>query len=298
MKRLRRLALSFAALLLGTGAAVGEEAVSIVPMTLTQSDYDGGRIYLPVRFGNVMGMMRLDTGASSSRIALAPWNRELPSLGESASTGASGRTTRCEDVEASFVALKASQGNDVARTKYVVTRCAASGGDDLLGVDFFKGARFTLDFDRKALVFVAPQGLGRPKPFRPLGPDRRLLGVELKIGDVGAVGLLDTGAEICAVDRTFMAKHRKLFALVKAKNTASEASGGGFASKIFKIKQIDLGEGRILRDVPALVYDFGPLREALGRGTPVVLGYNLASRFNWDLDFRAPDAPTWDARAR
>lgn len=298
MQLLRRLALSFAALLLGTGASVGEEAGSIIPMTLTQGDYGGGRIYLPVRFGNVMGNMRLDTGASSSRIALAPWNRDLPSLGESASTGASGRTTRCEDVEAGFVALKATQGNDIARAKYVVTRCAESGGDDLLGVDFFKGARFTIDFDRKALVFGAPQGQGRPKPFRLVGPDRRLLGIELKIGDAAAVGLLDTGAEICAVDRAFMAKHRRLFALVKAKNKASEVSGGGFASKIFKIKQIDLGDGRVLREVPALVYDFGPLREALGRETPVVLGYNLLSRFNLDLDLRAPDAPTWDAKAR
>jgi hypothetical protein len=293
---MRRLALSFVTLALGASGARAEDHRSAIPMTLTQSAYGGGRIYLPVRIGNVMGRMRLDTGASTTRVALAPWNKDLPSLGQSGSTGASGKTTACEDVEASFVALKAVEGADIARGKYVVTRCAASDGDDLLGLDFFKGTRFSLDFERKALVFDPSAPAGRPKPFRLLGPDRRLVGLDVRIGNASVVGLFDTGAEICAVDRTFASKHKALFTLVKAEGKASEAGGRGFASKLYKIKTLDLGEGRILRDVYALVYDFGALRDALGRGTPVVLGYNLVSKFTWDLDFRAPDSPTWEAR--
>lgn len=92
MRVFRPLALSLIGLLLAAAGASAQNGRSVVTMTLTQADYGGGRIYLPMRFGNVMGTMRLDTGASTTRIALAPWNKDLPAVGQSYSTGASGRT--------------------------------------------------------------------------------------------------------------------------------------------------------------------------------------------------------------
>ncbi len=276
----------------------GAQSRSVVAMTLTQDEYGGGRIYLPVRFGNVSGTMRLDTGASTTRLRLAPWNKDLPALSQSLSTGASGHESLCEDIEAKNVALKAEQGNDIARGKYEVSRCASSDGDDLLGLDFFDKARFTLDFARREMVFFnAPLG-GQTKPFRLIGQERRLLGLGLRAGGVTSVGLFDTGAEICAVDLAFMKKHRKLFMPAKEKAKASEASGKRLSSRLYKIKTLDLGEGRVVRDVYALVYDFGPLRTALGRDTPFILGVNLIGQFTWELDLQNPSAPTWDARGR
>lgn len=293
------LAFALLALLAPPTGAGAQTARSVVAMTLTQSDYGGGRIYLPMRFGNVVGTMRLDTGASTTRIALAPWNQDLPAIGASVSTGASGQSTRCDDIVATNVALKAAQGNDIARAKYGVTRCAANDGDDLLGLDFFRNARFTLDFDRREMVFFGESLVGgHATPLRLLGPERKLVGIDLRIGATSAAGLLDTGAEICAVDLPFVLKHRKLFAPVKNKAKASEASGRKFASRLFKIKALDLGGGRVARDVYALAYDFGVLRQALGPGAPFIIGYNALSRFNWELDFRDPSAPTWDARGR
>lgn len=299
MKPFRRIIIFLATLFSSATCANGEDHRSTIPLTLTQSDYGGGRIYLPVRFGNVMGTMRLDTGASTTRIALAPWNKDLPSSGESASTGASGKTTRCEDVEAKNVALKAAQGNDIARAKYEVSRCESGDGEDLLGLDFFRGARFTLDFDRREMAFFgeAP-ATDRRKPFRLLGPDQRLVGVDIRAGKTKGVGLFDTGAELSAVDRQFVDKHKKLFTLVKKKGRASEAGGKRFSSKLYKIKELDLGAGRTLRGVYALVYDFGALREALGREAPFVLGMNVLNKFNWWLDFKSPGAPIWDAEPR
>jgi hypothetical protein len=298
MKFFRSMALLLVSLLfMVTRASAGDNG-STISLTLTQSDYGGGRVYLPVRFGNFMGTMRLDTGASTSRITLADWNRDLPALNQSVSTGASGKTTRCDDVEARNVELKAAQGVNIARAKYPVSRCAAGDGDDLLGLNFFEGVRVNLDFERHELVFPgdAP-ATGQPKPFRLLGPER-LVGIDLRSGNAAAVGLFDTGAEISAVDRPFVEKHKGLFTLVKRKGAASEAGGKKFSSQIYKIKQIDLGGGLVLRDVHAIVYDFGVLREALGRQTPFILGYNLVSQFNWELDFRSASAPTWSAKPR
>jgi hypothetical protein len=299
MKLFRYIALPMVAVFLGTTCASGGDNRSTIPLTLTQSDYGGGRIYLPVRFGNVMGSMRLDTGASSTRVTLAPWNKDLPSVGQSDSTGASGSTTACDDVEAKNVELIASQGNNIARTKYEVTRCATGDGDDLLGLDFFKGARFTLDFERREMVFFGEaHATRRSKPFRLIGPDQRLAGIELRAGNTAAVGLFDTGAEICAVDQQFVDKHKNLFTLVRSKGKASEASGKQFSHKMYKIKSLDLGEGLVSRNVYAIAYDFGVLREALGRQTPFILGYNFVSELNWELDFASPASPTWNARTK
>lgn len=287
------------AALLGATRAIGGDNRSMIPMTLTQSDYGGGRIYLPIRIGNVMGAMRLDTGASTTRIALAPWNKDLPSVGQSASTGASGKTTACDDVEAKNVELKASQGNNIARAKYEITRCAANDGDDLLGLDFFKETRFTLDFERHEMVFFGEaHATGQPKPFRLIGPDQRLVGIALRTGNTTAVGLFDTGAEICAVDQQFVDKHKNLFTLVSGKGKASETGGKKFLRKIYKIKELDLGQGLVSRNVYAIAYDFGFLREALGRQTPFILGYNFVSKLFWELDFASPASPTWEARAK
>jgi hypothetical protein len=298
MKHFRYVVLPLVALMSGVTRANGDSNRSTILLTLAQSDFGGGRIYLPVRFGNVIGTMRLDTGASSTRITLAPWNKDLPSLRQSHSMGASGKETRCDHVEAENVELKAAQGNNIARAKYEVSRCDTGDGNDLLGLDFFKGARFTLDFERHEMVFFGETPAGRSKPFRLLGPDQSLVGIEVRAGNMTAVGLFDTGAEISAVDKQFVQKHKSLFTLVKDKSKASEAGGKLMTSKVYRVKELDLGEGRIVRGVYALVYDFGALREALGRQTPFILGYNVVSKFNWELDFRSPHSPIWDAKLR
>ncbi|HEY8065524.1 MAG TPA: retropepsin-like aspartic protease [Methylosinus sp.] len=279
------------------GALVGPLAAraqvrSVVPLTIVHGADGGGRAYVTMRFGNVMGPMRLDTAASTSRIRLAPWNEAFPALGASVSTGASGAAMRCEDADAGAVELKAAQGNNIGRANYRVTRCATSDGDDLLGLDFFKGARFSLDLAGGEMVFFPPSDGDGFRPFRRLWADQKLIGLDVRLGKTEAVGLFDTGAEISAVDRRFLERHKALFVPLAKKAKVSEASGKKFASKVYRVKEIDLGAGRVLKDVVVVSYDFGPLREALGGETPIILGFDILSRYRWELDFGA-EGPRW-----
>ena len=207
--------------------AIGDETRSLVPLSLNEGDYGGGRIYAPVRFGNVLGMMRLDTGASSSRITFALWNKDFPVVGQTESIGASGRSMRCDDVEARSVLLKAVQGGSVGRAKYTLTRCPSSDGDDLLGLDFFRGTRFQLDLARREILFPDPKipEVQQRQAFVLLGPDKRLVGLNALLGGVPVIGLFDSGAELSAVDLTFVRSHASLFAPVKNRLKASEAGG-------------------------------------------------------------------------
>ena len=300
MPSIRRLLLLLITTASMATGAFADERRSMIPLSLNEGDYDGGRIYAPVRFGNVAGTMRLDTGASTSRITLALWNKDFPVIGHTGSMGASGKVMRCDDVEARNVLLKAAQGDSIGRAKYTLSRCPSSDGDDLLGLDFFRGTRFRLDLAHREIVFPDQKtpGADHAHPFVALGAERRLVGVNVRLGEVATTGLFDSGAEISAVDLSFIKSHGNLFTPVKSHIKASEAGGGRWAPKLFRLKEIDLGEGQSLKGIYVLGYDFGVLREALGAQTSVILGYNFLSRFQWDLDFTTPDAPKWSARLR
>lgn len=296
MSSLRSGAAAFFLALLWSTSPWAEDASSTITLSLVRSDYDGGRIYLPVQFGNVMGSLRLDTGASTTRVGLAPWNKDLPRIAESFSTGASGNTTQCDDVEARLLALRATRGNNVARAKYVVARCAAGEGGDLLGLDFFKGTRLSLNFDSGELVVFPETPFDHDmRPFRLLGPGQRLVGIDVQVGKDKAVGLFDTGAEISAVDQRFLDRHKNLFAPASRKGSAVEASGRRFSPRLFKLKELVIGDAK-LKGIYFLAYDFGGLRDALGAQTPFIIGFNAIQKFNWRLDFKS--APSWDAKLR
>jgi hypothetical protein len=75
IKNRNRLTRLFSGLLLfcaPMGGLRAEVPASIAPLTVTRGELGGGRFYAAVRFDNVMGTMRLDTGASTSRITRAP----------------------------------------------------------------------------------------------------------------------------------------------------------------------------------------------------------------------------------
>jgi hypothetical protein len=277
--------------------ARAEPARSVINMIQTQAAYGGGRAYLPMRFGGVMGTMRLDTGASSTRIALAPWNRDLPAVGRSESLSVSGQVNVCDEVEAKNVEIKAAEGASIGRARYVVTRCQS--GEELLGLDFLKGTRFSLDFHDKRMVFFEPPAPDmHPQPFQLLGPDHRLLGVPLNAGPTGIVGLFDTGAELSAIDRQFVQSHKELFTPIKRKLRADGAGGGAFAPDLYRVKKLDFGEGRIVRDIYVLAYDFGRLRDVLGPQSPMILGFNVLRKFRWSVDLTGAGAPTFAAQPR
>jgi hypothetical protein len=280
--------------LIAARPAVADDVTSSVALIVAPRDRDGARFYLPMRIGAVAGVMRLDTGASTSRVTLAPWNKDLPALGAAGSIGASGTDTQCEDIEIRNIAIKATRGNDIARARHLATRCPS--GEDLLGLNFFKGTRFSLDPTHAELTFFAPAAPARrPHPFRSLG-SAGLLGLSARAGDLSVTGLFDTGAEICAVDRRFVEAHKRLFAPLKEKSATRDAGGARLASTVYKLKKLDLGEGRVFRDLYVLAYDFGALRDALGGAASFIFGANLLRRLVWDIDLTDPQAPNWDAR--
>ena len=268
-------------------------------LSITFGSYGVGRIYAPVRFGEVNRLMRIDTGASTSHIKLAPWNKKLPSLGQRHTLTVTGNKSLCDKVRFHDVEIIGHENQKVRKENYQLLRCLTSNGDDLLGIDFFQGEYFTLNFKDKQINFInnLDQTL-QSTPFRKITGADGLLGVDIKIGSSASVGLFDSGAEISAVDQRFVAQNKSSFVLVRNTGMATEASGKQWPTKLYQIKSLDIGRGQVVRDIYAIVYDFGVLHEAFGRETSFILGFNFISKFNWMIDLRSSQDPRWTARLR
>ena len=268
-------------------------------LSITFGSYGVGRIYAPVRFGEVNRLMRIDTGASTSHIKLAPWNKKLPSLGQRHTLTVTGNKSLCDKVRFHDVEIIGHESQKVRKENYQLLRCLTSNGDDLLGIDFFQGEYFTLNFKDKQINFInnLDQTL-QSTPFRKITGADGLLGVDIKIGSSASVGLFDSGAEISAVDQRFVAQNKSSFVLVRNTGMATEASGKQWPTKLYQIKSLDIGRGQVVRDIYAIVYDFGVLHEAFGRETSFILGFNFISKFNWMIDLRSSQDPRWTARLR
>jgi len=296
MNRLNLAVFATFSLILGFGASA-----ATVPLRITDGDFDMGRMYVPIRVGNFKGVMRLDTGATSSRVLLADWNKDFTVVDQTQSMSASGKVVTCDAVEATNVALESQGSANIGRSKYTLRRCPNSDGEDLLGLDFFDGTFLTINFDQ-GILEVGPKATGQMK-----GPVQRLpildsgqplAAVPLNPGGEDVLGMLDSGAELSAADTLFVEAHPEWFEYVTEAAQATDAGGNAWAPKIYRVKNLKVAGMFNLENTHLLVYDFGVLREALGPKTPFILGFNIMSQFNWAFDFTRGHSPTFSLEPR
>lgn len=272
-----------------------QEPTSTINIVTHHSLYGGGRIYAPIRIDNYKGFMRLDTGASTSRFHKSAWNKKFIITNTAHSISATAVVAKCEEVVVPNLSIIAQSGNAIGRVNYFATRCPISSGDDLLGIDFLKGSEFTIDLKANQLRFFEPiPREGKTHLLRALGRDKDLIGIEIDIGELSTYGLLDTGAEITAVDSVYFNAHPELFESVKSRISMRGVNGKTITSRLCKIKSIFLGEGFFIKNLYAIVYDFGALRYEIGDNIPFILGYNFFDKYKWHFNFKKNITPTWN----
>ena len=295
MRILIHLMLFWTCVILTSQKVYAQESISSINIITHHSLYGGGRIYAPVRIDNYKGFMRVDTGASTSRFHKSAWNKKFIITNTVHSISATAAVAKCEEVVVPSLSIVAQLGNVIGRINYLATRCPAGIGDDLLGLDFLKGSEFTLNLKENQIRFFEPLPNDRQShPLRALGREKDLIGIEIDIGGFSTYGLLDTGAEMTAIDSVYFIAHPELFENVKSKISMRGTNGNSITAKLCKIKSINLGDGVFIKNLYALVYDFNALRDEIGHDTPVILGYNFFEKFKWKFNFKKNITPTWN----
>ncbi len=250
MRILIHLMLFWICIILTTQKVYTQESISSINIITHHSLYGGGRIYAPVRIDNYKGFMRVDTGASTSRFHKSAWNKKFIITNTVHSISATAAVAKCEEVVVPNLSIVAQLGNSIGRINYLATRCLAGTGDDLLGLDFLKGSEFTLNLKENQIRFFEPlPNDRRSHPLRALDREKDLIGIELDIGGFSTYGLLDTGAEMTAVDSVYFIAHPELFEYVKSKISMRGANGKTITAKLCKIKSINLGDGFFIKNL-------------------------------------------------
>lgn len=288
--------------LLATGLVFSQfSAAVIVPLAIESSSTpQGGRIYVPTQMAGFESLMRLDTGATTSRIRLASWNKNLPIVDHSESVSASGQTRSCDMVQSQGIALRTTNSGKVMRSNYVLSRCPDESSEDLFGLDFFIGTQVRFDFNARTIELNEPAPTATQfLPLKIITTGDPLLALPLKVdSNTSYFGMVDSGAEISAVDERYVHYHENQFEFIKDVAEASDAAGKSWTPKLYRMKELAIAGGKTLKDVLVIVYDFGYVRQALGTETPFILGYNVLSQFNWTFDLKNIDRARYSVENR
>lgn len=276
-----------------------------IPFRIDQPKREyGGLMYVSVLIGEKVNLLRVATGAATSRIHRRDWNKDIKIVDQTRALNTNGVNDYCDLVEVPKFSLLSNTPLKVAKSNYLVSRCDAMDSDELLGINFFYGNQVLIDFDREALeinprtrsiaagwsTFRVIQSGSYPLLALPIdfGPNRHQL-----------YGLFDSGTEVTAVDLRFVQKHPELFEFVSDPNEdASAGEEGLWTPKVFRLRLLKISETLVLRDIEVIVYDFSYMREVLGHDTPFILGFNALNHFNWHLNLSDIDRPTWRAEHR
>jgi predicted aspartyl protease len=112
--------------------------------------------------------------------------------------------------------------------------------------------------------------------------DAPLITVQVMIGDLPARALIDTGAQISVIDRTFVQTHA-LASFPGAPMLAFGVGGGAQLAQGLRLS-LAIGGARV-NNLNAAVVNLGPLAGIDGLATPLVIGQDVLCRLVVDVDF-------------
>lgn len=251
-------------------------SASALPLEIQSKEGGSGTISLKMKFDGVTKTIRLDTGADQAQILKSDWNSNYPVIRQLEGQGAAGHKFSCDVVAVPSVSVGSFEQKD-----FHVTRCDQSINQEMIGLNFFFNNVLYFDFEAKKLELNDPKHQGvLPLKSYPSGH----VGMEVGLNDHPYFAVFDTGAEFTSVDQAFIDKNPASFDYLQA-ITTEDASGSRITVKVYAMKGLTI-KGIKLADQYALAFDFGPLRSYFQEDTPIILGVNIMTQYNWTIDLK------------
>lgn len=220
----------------------------------------------------------LDTGAGRSGIIADEFNAELESAGKS---GGSGVFMPSND---DLVNVSAIQVGPLVQENMVVGRVkgGAANRPNIIGMDFWQHYRCEFLFDQNKLVIDQPDSilvtlytLQTSAKCHPC--------VDVKLENITARAVWDTGASITIVDSNFIEKYPNLFTTDGA-SEGTDATGASFETPMYKMNACTIGD-RAFPEVRVTSVDFSHINANSDTPMDMIVGYNILSKANWLFDF-------------
>jgi Aspartyl protease len=226
------------------------------------------------------------------------WTAACDSLhiGETrAAAGAGGRVSVGLTRIASFIVGAASRCDVPVIVSGEIHRISATVGsnlDGVVGYEFFRLYRLTLDYRRRILTFddgpAATQDaqplLKIQLPLRLAHPAKPLILVSAMVDGTGPYPFaLDTGASICVIARRLAER----IGVRTEEMPALTGGGGSITSSAGIVKSIAIEAASVINLTVAVADFLDPLSQALGTEVMGIIGYNYLREFLVTIDYPA-----------
>ncbi|QMT16696.1 aspartyl protease family protein [Planococcus maritimus] len=221
----------------------------------------------------------LDTGAATSALLSDAYLEKLEVLSKSTGTGvfasADREVVRLTKLEIGPITKKSFEV-EIAKEKHV-------GARNLLGMDFLKDYSYAFCFDKNK-VEVNPIVIQADYQELTMGR-RHHPYIDIKLQEVEAKAIWDTGAGITVVDVSFIQKNSELFEEI-APSKGTDSSGATqetpmFTMKSTRIANIDFPSHKVAG------IDLSYVNKSTEIPMDMILGYSTLCKANWFFDFQS-----------
>jgi hypothetical protein len=237
-------------------------------------------VLVDVTIGTKQYRFLLDTGAARTSVVLDDYTSTFDSLSKSHSSGVFANSS--DDL----ITLPSFDLGPISRKDLIVSRATGSspGMRNLVGMDVLKDFRCHFLFQENRVLVdpieiseavVSLQELTYGARFHPY--------VDVRLGELEATAVWDTGAGITVVDTNFIDKHPGLFEEV-SRSHGTDSTGATMETPMFIMAVTTIGNHKFPPHKVAGI-DLSQANSTIDIPMDLILGYSTLSRANWFFDF-------------
>jgi Aspartyl protease len=241
-------------------------------------DADAAEVFVEGAIGGRPYRFLLDTGAARSCVQYDDYTATFVSVGSDTSSGVFAGGSR-DLVTAPSLALGA-----ISRSDFTLVRAEQgdAGRQNLLGMDLLKDLRCHFRFDERRIEVDGAEEDG--VAFETLFLDQRAHPyVPVKLGDVIANAVWDTGSGMTVVDTNFIARTPGFFPAA-GQSTGTDSTGAQQETPMYLMAAATIG-GYTFPTQRVAAVDLSQVNATLERPMDLIVGYNLYSQAHWLFDF-------------
>jgi hypothetical protein len=251
-----------------------------VIIQLDAEDADAAEVFVDGAIGRRPYQFLLDTGAARSCVRYDDYTATFTSVGTDTSSGVFAGGSR-DLVSAPSLTL-----GTINRSDFTLVRAAEgdTGRQNLIGMDLLKDLRCHFRFDERRVVVDAEDAEEDDTPFEELFLGQRGHPyVPLRLGDVTANAVWDTGSGMTVVDTNFIARTPGFFPAV-GQSTGTDSTGAQQETPMYVMAAATIG-GYTFPTQRVAAVDLSRLNATLERPMDLIVGYNLYNKAHWLFDF-------------
>jgi predicted aspartyl protease len=243
-------------------------------------DADAAEVFVDGAIGGRPYRFLLDTGAARSCVRYDDYTTTFASVGSDTSSGVFAGGSR-DLVIAPSLAL-----GPISRSNFTLVRAAQgdSGRQNMIGMDLLKDLCCHFRFDERRVEVVEGEVEEDGVAFEELFLGQRGHPyIPVRLGDVIASAVWDTGAGMTVVDTNFIARAPGFFAAAGS-STGTDSTGAQQETPMYMMGAATIG-GYTFPTQRVAAVDLSRVNATLERPMDLGVGYNLYSKAHWLFDF-------------